>query len=139
MSVELKVIEAIAGGEQQQVVCGAPQEQVRDLWKGLVHDVIGRALEVLLLEGGARLSRIGDYRRELHACDEWLELAGNATLVSASAEDLSDHLLELIHCGLTVERAETVLEALRFFFGYLREMGFRDDDPTLVLDLSWIH
>lgn len=138
MAIQLNVAEAHASAERQVLPLDASRLAPRDPWIGLVHDAIGRALDVCIVEGDASLGRIAEYRRELRACDDWLGRNGDATLVAASAEDLSDHLLKLIHEGLTIERAETVLGALRFFFGYLHEMGFRDDDPTADLDLSWI-
>ena len=89
--------------------------------------LIERFLEMMAAEAGAARNTIAAYRSDLSLASDFL---GHG-LASASADDLvrlGAHWLELSRSSVARKSA-----ALRRFFAFLHEEGFRTDDPGKAL------
>lgn len=95
--------------------------------------LIGRFLEMLLAERGAAANTIMAYRRDLEHLGEYLG-AGDATLATASEDDLRAYMRALHAAQLAPATAARRRSALRQFFGFLHGERVRQDDPAAGLD-----
>ncbi|HLS67829.1 MAG TPA: site-specific tyrosine recombinase XerD [Kiloniellales bacterium] len=90
-------------------------------------------LEMLLAERGAARNTLDAYRRDLR--DAAAFLAGrNLKLGAAEAEDLRAYMTHLSQSGLSPRTAARRLSALRQFFKFMQEEGWREGDPTGELE-----
>jgi site-specific recombinase XerD len=91
--------------------------EAADPWSGISADVIRRFFDVLCIEHGIPKGMLSAYRADLDAFDRWLMEAKNKTLISATGEDVREYLSVSMSC-------------IRAFYGFLVNVGCRDDDPT---------
>ena len=89
--------------------------------------LIAAFLEMMAAEAGAAANTLLAYERDLRGASELMEFR----LASASA----DQLQRLGECWMPLKRATVARKsaALRRFFGFLHDEGFREDDPSAAL------
>src|SRR5690625_3255981 len=90
-------------------------------------------LEMLVAERGAARNTLDAYRRDLRDATAFLA-DRDVKLAAATAEDLRDYMTFLSKSGLSPRTAARRLSALRQFFKFLQEEGWREEDPTSQLE-----
>jgi integrase/recombinase XerD len=83
-------------------------------------------LAMLAAERGASANTIAAYRRDLRQAERWL-----GDLTAAGAAQLN--ALDRRWAGLAPASAARKASALRQFFGFLADEGYRQDDPSAAL------
>ncbi len=90
-------------------------------------------LEMMSAERGAAQNTLESYRRDLEAAAE--ELAGKGVnLAEAGTEHIRAALDTMATQGFAATSQARRLSALRQFFRFLYSEGFRQDDPTGIID-----
>ncbi|MCB1555183.1 MAG: site-specific tyrosine recombinase XerD [Xanthomonadales bacterium] len=90
---------------------------------------IQRFLDAAWAERGLAMRSLESYRRDLEGLARSLPAA--SALERVTAAELSEHLAERMGQGYSPRSAARLLSAWRAYFGYLRQRGVREDDPTL--------
>lgn len=99
----------------------------------LTEDLIERFLDVTTVRQGFDRSRCASQREELRSFHTWMERRQGGSITNASAADLQRYVNELQGHAFAGKRAKAAA-VLREFFRYLREVGFRLDDPARDFD-----
>ena len=86
-----------------------------------------------MAERGASENTGAAYERDLTDFTDWLTKQGRS-LIAAESGDIRDFLSALAERGLTRSSAARKLSTLRQFYRFLHGDGYRDDDPTAVID-----
>jgi len=100
-----------------------------DAWLGLSDDVIGRFVDVLLVEHGYSRYTCAGYRTDVRNLDRWLRRADHCTLVSATDRQLIRYLSDRIRRGCSANTLRRLLLSLRRFYDFLCASHIRDDNP----------
>jgi integrase/recombinase XerD len=87
-------------------------------------------LEMLAAERGASRNTLVSYERDLRSFAEQLD----GSLLSATADDVRDHLAHLSNKGLARSTQARRLSAIRQFYRFLYSEGYREDNPAANLD-----
>ncbi|YBV98509.1 site-specific tyrosine recombinase XerD [Phyllobacteriaceae bacterium JZ32] len=90
-------------------------------------------LEMMSAERGAAENTLASYARDLEAAAEFIATRG-AGLPEAASDDIRAYLDEMNRLGFAASSQARRLSALRQFFRFLYSEGFRQDDPTGILD-----
>lgn len=90
-------------------------------------------LEMLVAERGAARNTVDAYRRDLRDAAAFLEKR-DVKLGGAEADDLRAYMAYLSEAGLSPRTAARRLSALRQFFKFMQEEGWREEDPTTQLE-----
>lgn len=90
-------------------------------------------LEMMSAERGAAENTLESYRRDLEAAAEALAARG-VNLAEAQSADIRQTLDAMATQGFAATSQARRLSALRQFFRFLYSDGFRQDDPTGVVD-----
>lgn len=90
-------------------------------------------LEMMSAERGAADNTLESYRRDLESVAETLAARG-INLPEAKADDIRHALDGMAAQGFAASSQARCLSALRQFFRFLYAEGFRQDDPTGVID-----
>lgn len=101
-----------------------------------VTEVDGRVdafLEMLAAERGAARNTLDAYRRDLHDAAAFLN-GRDVKLGAAEADDLRAYVAYLSESGLSPRTVARRLSALRQFFRFVQEEGWREEDPTVQLE-----
>ncbi len=90
-------------------------------------------LEMMLVERGASPNTCVAYELDL---TQYLEHLGRANIdaLSVTTHDIRDFLSDLVGNGCMPPTQARKLSAVRQFHGFLCANGYRDDDPTSILD-----
>ena len=86
-----------------------------------------------MAERGASENTRSAYERDITDFTDWLAKQGRS-LVTAESCDIRDFLAALAERGLARSSAARKLSTLRQFYRFLHGDGYRDDDPTAVID-----
>jgi len=90
-------------------------------------------LEMMSAERGAAGNTLESYRRDLEAAADVMQTRG-VNLAEAKTEDVRHVLDGMSNEGFAATSQARRLSALRQFFRFLCSEGFRQDDPTGVID-----
>jgi len=90
-------------------------------------------LEMMSAERGAAGNTLESYRRDLEAAADVMQTRG-VNLAEAKTEDVRNVLDGMSNEGFAATSQARRLSALRQFFRFLYSEGFRQDDPTGVID-----
>jgi integrase/recombinase XerD len=90
-------------------------------------------LEMLVAERGASAHTVEAYRRDVVDFASYLKTR-RRSLEGAVNDDIRGYLSRLAARGLAPGTAARRLSALRQFYGFLRDEGLRNDDPSAVID-----
>ncbi|ANG98072.1 MULTISPECIES: site-specific tyrosine recombinase XerD [Brucella] len=90
-------------------------------------------LEMMSAERGAAGNTLESYRRDLEAAADVMQTRG-VNLAEAKTEDVRHVLDGMSNEGFAATSQARRLSALRQFFRFLYSEGFRQDDPTGVID-----
>ncbi|MCD4510349.1 site-specific tyrosine recombinase XerD [Brucella pseudogrignonensis] len=90
-------------------------------------------LEMMSAERGAAGNTLESYRRDLEAAADVMQTRG-VNLAEAKTEDVRHVLNGMSNEGFAATSQARRLSALRQFFRFLYSEGFRQDDPTGVID-----
>ncbi|KXF79276.1 recombinase XerD [Paramesorhizobium deserti] len=90
-------------------------------------------LEMMSAERGAAENTLASYARDLEAVAEFIAARG-VNLPDAASDDIRAYLDEMNRLGFAASSQARRLSALRQFFRFLYAEGFRQDDPTGILD-----
>ncbi|PYE89041.1 site-specific tyrosine recombinase XerD [Phyllobacterium leguminum] len=90
-------------------------------------------LEMMSAERGAAENTLASYARDLESVAEFLAARG-VRLPDAASSDIRAYLDEMASQGFAATSQARRLSALRQFFRFLFTEGFRQDDPTGILD-----
>ena len=88
---------------------------------------------MMMAERGASENTRAAYQRDLTDFTDWLATQGRS-LIAAESGDIRDFLSALAEQGLARSSAARKLSTLRQFYRFLHGDGYRDDDPTAVID-----
>lgn len=88
---------------------------------------------MMTAERGASENTRAAYERDLGEFSGWLVLR-DRTLTTAASDDIRDFLSHLATRGLARSSAARKLSTLRQFYKFLHGDGYREDDPTAVID-----
>ena len=86
-----------------------------------------------MAERGASENTRAAYERDLTDFTDWLAKK-RRSLIAAESSDIRDFLSALVERGLARSSAARKLSTLRQFYRFLHGDGYRDDDPTAVID-----
>lgn len=75
------------------------------------------------------------HRRELARLEAWLRAHGGGSVLSASSNQLALYMGRSIREGLPHEQVARRMKSLRRFYGCLKRLGFREDDPMADIRL----
>ncbi|WP_448950983.1 site-specific tyrosine recombinase XerD [Labrys neptuniae] len=95
--------------------------------------LINAFLDMVSAERGGADNTLQAYRRDLTDYSDFLKGRGRA-IASAGAEEARAHLAALTGLGFKATTLARHLSAIRQLHKFLYAEGFRDDDPTGVLD-----
>ena len=87
----------------------------------------------MMAERGASENTRAAYERDLTDFTDWLAKK-RRSLIAAESSDIRDFLSALVERGLARSSAARKLSTLRQFYRFLHGDGYRDDDPTAVID-----
>ncbi|HLW26670.1 MAG TPA: site-specific tyrosine recombinase XerD [Kiloniellales bacterium] len=90
-------------------------------------------LEMLVAERGAARNTVDAYRRDLRDASAFLDTR-DVKLGGAEPDDLRAYMAHLSETGLSPRTAARRLSALRQFFKFMQEEGWREEDPTSQLE-----
>ncbi|MCK4205840.1 site-specific tyrosine recombinase XerD [Brucella pituitosa] len=90
-------------------------------------------LEMMSAERGAAHNTLESYRRDLEACAEVMTARG-INLAEAKTDDIRHVIDGMANEGFAATSQARRLSAIRQFFRFLYSEGFRQDDPTGVID-----
>lgn len=90
-------------------------------------------LEMMSAERGAAHNTLESYRRDLEACVEVMTTRG-INLAEAKTDDIRHVIDGMANEGFAATSQARRLSAIRQFFRFLYSEGFRQDDPTGVID-----
>ncbi|MFD1198984.1 site-specific tyrosine recombinase XerD [Brucella gallinifaecis] len=90
-------------------------------------------LEMMSAERGAANNTLESYRRDLETCAELLATRG-VNLAEARTDDIRHVLDTMADEGFAATSQARRLSAIRQFFRFLYAEGFRQDDPTSLID-----
>lgn len=90
-------------------------------------------LEMMSAERGAAENTLESYRRDLESVSDALAARG-VKLPEANADDVRFAIDGMANLGFAASSQARCLSALRQFFRFLYAEGFRQDDPTGVID-----
>ncbi|MBO1038175.1 site-specific tyrosine recombinase XerD [Brucella pituitosa] len=90
-------------------------------------------LEMMSAERGAAHNTLESYRRDLEACAEVMTTRG-INLAEAKTDDIRHVIDGMANEGFAATSQARRLSAIRQFFRFLYSEGFRQDDPTGVID-----
>ncbi|TCQ81731.1 tyrosine recombinase XerD subunit [Ochrobactrum sp. BH3] len=90
-------------------------------------------LEMMSAERGAAHNTLESYRRDLEACAEVMTARG-INLAEAKTDDIRNVIDGMANEGFAATSQARRLSAIRQFFRFLYSEGFRQDDPTGVID-----
>ena len=96
-------------------------------------DAIEAFLDMMSAERGASRNTLDAYRRDLLAFAGALARRG-ANLKAATREDVKRHLASFAASGAKPSSQARALSALRQFYGFAYNEGWRKDDPTSAVD-----
>jgi len=96
-------------------------------------DAIEAFLDMMSAERGASRNTLDAYRRDLLAFAGSLARRG-ASLKAATREDVKRHLAGFAALGAKPSSQARALSALRQFYGFAYNEGWRKDDPTGAVD-----
>ena len=88
---------------------------------------------MMMAERGASENTRAAYERDLTDFTDWLAKKGRSLIVAESG-DIRDFLSALVERGLARSSTARKLSTLRQFYRFLHGDGYRDDDPTAVID-----
>jgi integrase/recombinase XerD len=91
-------------------------------------------LEMLVAERGASRNTLDAYARDLKDCAQFTSGQDGQDLASASTTTLRSYLASMEAAGLKPRTAARRLSALRQYYKFLFIEGFRNDDPSTVID-----
>jgi integrase/recombinase XerD len=94
---------------------------------------IDNFLEMMSAERGAAQNTLSSYQRDLEDAAGFMTARG-LQLPAAASEDIRAYLAEMAGQGFAASSQARRLSALKQFFRFLYSEGFRQDDPTGVLD-----
>ncbi|WP_413989616.1 site-specific tyrosine recombinase XerD [Labrys okinawensis] len=95
--------------------------------------LINAFLDMVSAERGGADNTLEAYRRDLTDYSDFLAGRGGA-IASATSDQARDHLASLTALGFKATTLARHLSAIRQLHKFLYAEGFRDDDPTGVLD-----
>jgi integrase/recombinase XerD len=90
-------------------------------------------LEMMSAERGASENTCLAYQRDLEDFTEWITKRPHG-IIEADSVDIRDFLTTLARRGLAPSSSARKLSSLRQFFKFLHGDGYRNDDPTAVID-----
>ena len=90
-------------------------------------------IEMLIAERGAAANTVAAYRRDLDDFLEFVRARGRGA-IDAESNDIRAFLEAVARRGLSARTAARRLSSIRQLFGFLLVEGFRDDDPSTVID-----
>lgn len=90
-------------------------------------------LEMMSAERGAAHNTLESYRRDLEACADVMSARG-INMTEAKTDDIRHVLDGMANEGFAATSQARRLSAIRQFFRFLYSEGFRQDDPTGVID-----
>jgi integrase/recombinase XerD len=90
-------------------------------------------LEMMSAERGAAHNTLESYRRDLEACADVMTARG-INMTEAKTDDIRHVLDGMANEGFAATSQARRLSAIRQFFRFLYAEGFRQDDPTGVID-----
>ncbi|MCX2695264.1 MULTISPECIES: site-specific tyrosine recombinase XerD [Ochrobactrum] len=90
-------------------------------------------LEMMSAERGAASNTLESYRRDLEAAADAMKTRG-VNLAEARTDDIRNVLDGMSSEGFAATSQARRLSALRQFFRFLYAEGFRQDDPTSIID-----
>ncbi|MEL6920740.1 MAG: site-specific tyrosine recombinase XerD [Pseudomonadota bacterium] len=93
--------------------------------------MIDAFLDMMAAERGAAQNTLENYRRDLEDVSAWLD---RRNLEHATSDDLRGYLASMAANGFAPSSQARRLSSLRQYFGFLYTEGYRDDDPTGVID-----
>ena len=95
-------------------------------------------LEMLSVERNAAANTLAAYRRDLEGLAAFLHTSAKA-LSEASADELRRYLDHLASDGVSAASAARKLSAMRQFYRFMLDEGWRKDNPTLLIDAPRRH
>lgn len=99
-------------------------------------DLLHRWMDVLTVQNGRGSSflaaELAEHVREL---DDWMEESGRGMAITACEADLRRYVDHLADSGGGEPDLHLPLTAMQEFYAYLRNIGFRQDDPASFLVL----
>lgn len=92
-------------------------------------------LESLTAERGLSQETTDGYRRDLERLARWVERPGvRGDLLAVAGDEISAHVRDLRHAGLSSRSISRALSSIRGFYLYLQEeVDKRADNPTVLL------
>jgi site-specific recombinase XerD len=108
-----------------------------DCWNGLSHDVIERFIDVAGFARKASPAERGAYRVDLYALEAWMERTTGHTVMMASTAELWTYVRKAIAADIEPRLLDRLLASIQHFYAYVREGGFREDDPVTCMPL-WV-
>jgi site-specific recombinase XerD len=109
-----------------------------DNWEGLSTDVIERFLDVT--RSTREVTRAGQcgYRADLYSLETWMHGTTGHTLMTANSAELWAYFRKAIATGVEPRLLDRLLTSMQHFYAYVREAGFRDNDPAARMP-QWVH
>jgi len=95
-------------------------------------------LEMLSVERNAAANTLAAYRRDLEGLATFLR-AGASALGEATTDELRLYLEHLANDGLSAASSARKLSAMRQFYRFMLDEGWRKDNPTLLIDAPRRH
>jgi integrase/recombinase XerD len=102
-----------------------------DPWFGSSADVVGRFIDVMLVQRRLSLTTCAHYRGTLLRLDRWLQRFEHCTLVTADENQLARYLASWARRRTSLGRLSRVLLSMRRFYAYLCDSHARNDNPML--------
>lgn len=90
-------------------------------------------LEMMSAERGAALNTLESYRRDLEVCADVMAARG-INMTDAKSDDIRHVIDGMANEGFAATSQARRLSAIRQFYRFLYAEGFRQDDPTGVID-----
>jgi len=100
--------------------------------RGNTESMIESFLDQLWMERGLSENTLSAYRSDLVSAHRWFAAAGRV-LNDATAGDLQEYLASLFARSLGARSSARKLSAMRRFFRYLVHSGYREDDPSSMI------
>ncbi len=109
-----------------------------DDWDGLSRDVIERFVDVAACSRENSRTAQRGYRADLCAIESWMKATTGHTLMTATTAELWVYFRKAIAVGTELRLLDRLLISMQHFYAYIREAGYRDDDPALSMP-RWVH
>jgi len=137
METNLFMDEAQVAAELERWPPAAPRAGL-DNWAGLSTDVIERFLDVTRFT--REVTRAGQcgYRADLYSLETWMHGTTGHTLMTANSAELWAYFRKTIATGIEPRLLDRLLMSMQHFYAYVREAGFRDNDPAACMP-QWVH